>query len=539
MRASHGLLVLESKIPIHLSLIALFLSLVMSCVNKKDEADRPNVLFILVDDLGWKDLSAAGSSFYETPSIDSLYEDGFVFTQGYSSSRVCSPSRASIMTGKFTARHGITDWIGAAEGEAWRNRGRENKLLPAFYNHHLSSDETTIAEAFLENHYKTFFAGKWHLGDEGNYPEDHGFQVNKGGWEKGSPIGGFYAPWENPSLPFHHPGESLTKRLAAETISFIEENQDSSFFAFLSFYAVHAPIQTEKSKWEKYRNKAIQTGAADSGFTMERILPIRRNQDNPVYAGLVETMDEAVGNVLNTLDRLGLKDNTIVVFTSDNGGVASGDAYATSNMPLRGGKGYQWEGGVREPFVIYVPWLESTSNKKIETPVINTDFYPTLLDLCGLDLYPDQHKDGVSLKPLLYGDKINDRPLYWHYPHYGNQGGEPSSVIRKGKWKLIHYYEDDHNELYNLDSDPEEQHDVSSENLDLTDRLWYQLSQWLEENDAKYPIQDPQYDSARYTAKLNEYKTSLLSDLEARRKKMLSPDYEPNPDWWGSFVVED
>ena len=277
---------------------------------------QPNVLFILVDDLGVHDLGVTGSTFYETPFVDALASESVTFSNGYAASRVCSPSRASIMTGKFTARHGITDWIGAKAGTAWRTRNRHDKLLPADYVRQLPHDEITIAEAFKAAGYKTFFAGKWHLGDEGSYPEDHGFDINIGGIHAGSPRGGFFSPWQNPKLPNKQDGENLTLRLANETAAFIESQKDSTFFAFLSFYAVHAPLQTTAKKWKKYRDKAATMGMSNTAYEMERVLPIRKVQDNPVYAGLVETMDTAVGVVLNALKAHGLEDNTIVVFTS-------------------------------------------------------------------------------------------------------------------------------------------------------------------------------------------------------------------------------
>ncbi|WP_425237124.1 sulfatase [Ulvibacterium sp.] len=509
------------------------------CKERPEEVKkRPNVLFILADDLGVHDLSSTGSTYYETPNIDRIASEGMVFEQGYAASRVCSPSRASIMTGKFTARHGITDWIGAKSGAAWRDHNRYDKLLPAGYVHALPKADVVLPEAMKAAGYTTFFAGKWHLGNKGSYPEDHGFDLNKGGWEKGSPIGGYFSPWTNPNLENRVDGENLSMRLANETSEFIKKHKDSTFFAMLSFYAVHGPIQTTEGKWAKYREKAINTGLADRGYIMERNLPIRQVQDNPVYAGLVESMDDAVGKVLNTLEQLGLDDNTIVVFTSDNGGVASGDAFSTANLPLRGGKGYQWEGGIREPFFIKVPWLENTGTST-EYPVSGTDFYPTILDLANIDPLPGQHMDGISLKPLLEGKSLPQRALFWHYPHYGNQGGDPSSIIREGEWKLIHYWEDGRNELYNLTKDPGEQEDVQAENPEMTKGLKNKLSNWLQDMNAITPQKDPEYDPNEDELRNTRITQELWPKLEKERLDFLSDTFEPNADWWGSRTTND
>ena len=522
---------------------SVFLGFLLLSCHQQDHASapgRPNVLFILVDDLGIYDLGFTGSEVYETPNIDRLAREGMNFTQGYAASRVCSPSRASILTGKFTARHGITDWIGARQGTEWREKNRHDKLLPAHYTQELQQEEFTLAEALRASGYRTFFAGKWHLGGEGSYPEDHGFDENVGGWHSGSPIGGFFSPWKNPKLANTVDGENLSLRLARETVRFMKENRDVSFFAFLSFYAVHAPLQTTRSNWSKYREKITRMGVRESGFKMERVLPIRQAQDNPLYAGLVETTDDAVGLVVDALAELGLEENTIVVFTSDNGGVASGDHYSTSNLPLRGGKGYQWEGGIREPFLIKVPWLEHWA-KQTDYPVTGTDFYPTILDLAEIDLIPAQHVDGVSLEPLLENDTVEmpDRPLFWHYPHYGNQGGEPSSIIREGDWKLIHYWEDGRNELYNLKSDPYEQFDLAHDRPRVTGRLARKLASWLEEVDAEFPVDDPEYDVEKARARHDMIVNDLLPRVELQRKDMLSADFDPGHGWWGSEPISD
>jgi arylsulfatase A-like enzyme len=443
------------------------------------------------------------------------------------------------MTGKFTARHGITDWIGENSGTDWRKMNRQDKMLPADYVHNLPSQDTTLAEALKANGYKTFFAGKWHLGQEGFYPEDNGFEINKGGFDKGSPMGGYFSPFKNPKLDDKYDGENLTMRLAEETVSFIEQNKTSPFFAFLSFYAVHGPIQTNQEKWSKYQQKATENGIAEKGFAMERKLPIRQVQDNPIYAGLVETMDEAVGLVLNALKAQGLDKNTIVIFTSDNGGVASGDSFSTSNLPYKGGKGYQWEGGIREPYFIYVPWNQSNT-KSFDYPVTGADFFPTLLDYANINLMPSQHKDGVSLKSLIEnGTELQERSLYWHYPHYGNQGGDPSSIIRKGKWKLIHYYEDDTNELYNLETDPYEHFNLVDSDTLKSSELWDNLKNWLTEVNAKYPEIDKEFDPQKRAEYDKGIVEKLLPKLEDERIKMLSKEFKPNNDWWGSMMTKD
>ncbi|PQV48233.1 arylsulfatase A-like enzyme [Jejuia pallidilutea] len=516
-------------------------ALLGGCKNKDAHAThlntKPNIVFILADDLGAHDLSYAGSNYYETPNIDALAKTGVEFTQGYAACQVCSPSRASLLTGQSTARHGITDWIGATTGKTWTN-AHNTKVMPPEYKHAIPDGHTTIAEALKQNGYKTFFAGKWHLGDEPNTPENNGFDINVGGWEVGSPKGGYYAPWNNPKLDYKYPGENLTMRLAKETASFITKNQKEPFFAYLSFYAVHGPIETTQQKWEKYRYKAISLGVPESGFEMERILPIRTVQDNPVYAGLVESMDDAVGVVLHTLKELGLEENTIIVFTSDNGGVASGDAFSTTNIPLRGGKGYQWEGGIREPYLIKAPMLKNTP-KTIDYPVSGIDFYPTLLDLAGIESKPNQTIDGVSLLPLLKGGSLSTRALFWHYPHYGNQGGEPVSIIRKGAWKLIHYWENGVDELYNLEKDPSEQNNVYQNNLKLARKLRRELDAYLVNTNANVPEINPNFDEAKSIKLRENRKNNMLPRLEKQRMDFLSKNFRPNEDWYNSSLTKD
>ncbi|NLR94618.1 sulfatase [Flammeovirga agarivorans] len=520
------------------SLLSLF-----SCKSEKSKHYKtteklPNILFIIADDLGAHDLSTTGSQYYETPNIDGLAAKGIQFDQGYASCQVCSPSRASIMTGKSPARHGITDWIGALEGEKWRKKKRNNKLLPAYYQHALDTSYVTMPEAFKEHGYTTFFAGKWHIGDEGSLPEDHGFDINIGGFEAGSPKGGYFSPYKNPRLEDGPKGENLSMRLANETVAFMKNNKDNPFFACLSFYAVHGPIQTTEEKWKKYRDKATTKEIDPTGYKMGKFLPIRQYQDNPVYAGLVESMDDAVGRVLSSLDELGLSENTIIVFTGDNGGVSAGDSFSTSNLPLKGGKGYQFEGGLRTPYIIKVPGNKHQGIHS-DVPVTGTDFYPTLLDLAGLPLYPEQHQDGISVAPIFEGKKTEERAIVWHYPHYGNQGGEPSSVIRSGKWKLIHYYEDNREELYNLEEDGGELTDLSADYPSIVKNLSDGLFTYLNDLGANYPEEDKLWTKDKEDKYLNKVGTVKMKSLEKSRINMLGETYQPNADWWGSQLIVD
>ncbi len=494
----------------------------------------PNVVFILVDDLGKHDLSVEGSRFYETPNIDALAARSLRFHQGYACCQVCSPSRASILLGQFPARHGITDWIGAASGMAW---DRDDKLLPAAYLKQLPLGQVTLARVFQQAKYKTFFAGKWHLGGEGSFPEDHGFDINIGGHHRGSPPGGYFSPYQNPKMTDGPAGESLPLRLADETAAFIRSQQrDQPFFAMLSFYTVHGPVQTTRELWQKYRDKAAGRATGER-FQIDRTLPVRQVQDHPIYAGMIETLDQAVGRVLEAIEAQGIADRTIVVFTSDNGGVASGDAYSTSNQPLRGGKGRQWEGGLRVPFYLHVPGL-TAAGAETDVPATGADFYPTLVELAGLTARPEQHLDGVSLVPLLRGEPLAERPLIWHYPHYGNQGGEPSSIYREGPWKLIHYHEDGRNEHYRLDQDLGEQHDLAAAEPDRVALMKRNLDQYLSSVSAKFPQPDPRYTAAGALAKQQQIRDKLLPQLERQHARFLQPDFQPNASWWGSRVED-
>lgn len=522
----------------------------ISCEQQVTDT-RPNVLFIVSDDQGYYDMGITGSRFYETPNLDRLASESMTFTNGYATSPVCSPARASLMTGQFAARHGITDWIGALTGEEWRRQGRHSRLLPPGYVTQLPATNVTLGNAMQEAGYKTFFAGKWHLGSQGSWPEDHGFDINVGGWNSGSPIGGYFDPYQNPTLENRKPGENLCWRLADETVMFLKQHNPKEtgkpVFAMLSFYSVHSPLQTTREKWMKFRDKAEAMGIAEYGFEMDHFLPNRIVQDNPIYAGLLEAMDDAIGHVIDALVDLDLYDNTIVIYISDQGGVSAGDAFATSNLPLRNGKGYTYEGGLRIPFFIRAPGVEPLQPGKTvslsweghftcDVPVTGADIYPTILDLIGESLRPEEHLDGISLKPLLQGKTLQQRNLYWHYPHYGNQGGRPSSAIRQGDWKLIYFYETDEAELYNLRTDIGETRNLANMYPAKTQKLQQELFDYLDSVNALYPSKDPIYDEAVEKAYLKHVRQVRLTNLEEQRLRFLSKDFDPGNNWWGSDI---
>lgn len=493
---------------------------------------RPNFVFILVDDLGRQDLGVEGSAFHETPHIDSLARRSMRFERGYSACQVCSPSRAAIQTGKAPARLRITDYIGAAHSQAWN---RNTKLLPAAYLPALPLEEKTIAEALREHGYRTFFAGKWHLGGDGFLPEDQGYEINHGGHHYGTPPGGFHSPYNNPKLSDDPPGTELPHRLGLETARFIHAKVKSKepFFAMLSFYSVHAPIQCSRHRWEKFRKKAEDMGLtqrAEPRFRFDRTKEVRQVQDHPVYASMVAAMDDAVGLVLKALEESGAADNTIVIFTSDNGGVSSGDGFATSCLPFRGGKGRQWEGGIRQPY--YIAWPGVTSGQTTAAPATGMDFYPTILDIAGLAPLPDQHLDGVSLVPVLKGRPMEDRPLFWHYPHYGNQGGEPSAIMIQGDWKLIHYFEDGRSELYDLAQDIGEQRDLATEHPDRAASMLAAIQDWQKQTGALFPTPNPSYDPEKAAQEIAGIQANAMPRREVEHARYLQPDFNPPGGWW-------
>ncbi len=333
------------------------------------------------------------------------------------------------------------------------------------------------------------------MGHEGYYPEDQGFDVNKGGWERGGPYGGkrYFSPYGNPRLSDGPEGEHLPDRLASETCQFIEENQEQPFFAYLSFYSVHTPLISREDLQIKYEAKAQKQVVNGPKWGQEGDRKWRLVQDHAVYAGMVEAMDMAVGKVLKKLRDLRLDKNTVVIFMSDNGGLSTSEGHPTSNLPLRAGKGWLYEGGIREPMII--KWSGASNEGNIcAVPVTSTDFYPTILEMAGFSGNPKQHRDGVSLVPLLKGKTGLEREaIFWHYPHYGNQGGSPGSAIREGDFKLIEFFEDDHVELYNLKEDIGEMNNLATEMPDKVVDLHKKLHAWQQEVDAQMPTVNPHY----------------------------------------------
>lgn len=458
---------------------------------------QPNIVFFLIDDLGWVDLGRYGSSFYETPNIDRLADEGMRFTDAYAASPVCSPTRASILTGKHPARLNITDWIGGSQ------RGL---LLPAEYEHELSHDEVTIAELLRDAGYATGFFGKWHLGDEPFLPESQGFDLNVGGTSAGQPASYFFpykAPegrssrWDVPHLEDGEEGEYLTDRLTDEAIEFLERQHDQPFLLYLSHYAVHTPIQAKPELTARYEAKAESTpthSGPDFISEQDRAF-VKQVQDNPSYAAMVQSVDESVGRILGKLDDLGLTSNTVVIFMSDNGGLstlANSRNAPTANTPLRAGKGWLYEGGIREPLIIRWPGVVAAGSVCSE-PVISTDFFPSMLEMAGLESRPDLHRDGRSLAPLLeQTGSLNRDAIYWHFPHYHGSGNRPSGAVRAGDYKLVEWFEDGSVELYNLRDDIGETTDLSTSNPETTIELLRQLRSWRESVDALMPRPDPE-----------------------------------------------
>jgi arylsulfatase A-like enzyme len=463
--------------------VILFLLASFTLISKK----KTNFVFFLVDDMGMMDLGTYGSTFHETPNIDNLSKTGMKFNYGYAACPVCSPTRASIMTGRHPVRVNITDWIPGS------SNNKKNKLLHPQDRDNLALKEVTIAEELKSHGYQTFFAGKWHLGNEGHWPTDQGFDINIGGHHRGSPPGGYYAPWNNPVLEPKKKGEYLTEHLTEESTRFLENrNTDKPFLLYLSYYNIHTPIQAYKKHIDHYQKKADKF----SGTTptkQEHSGQTRMRQDNPALASMVSAVDDSVGTLLAKLDELGLSDETVVIFFSDNGGLSTKPKMGPgSNSPLRAGKGWLYEGGVREPTIIRAPGVTQAGNVSNQ-PIVSMDFFPTMLELAGLPPKPELHADGRSIVPELKGKKGKIRHLFWHYPHYHGSTWKPGASIRDGDWKLIKFYDHEKVELYNLKEDPSESNDLAKQNSKIAKDLEYKLVAWQKRMNAKLPMSNPAY----------------------------------------------
>ena len=462
---------------------------------------RPNIVFILMDDLGWQDLGCYGSTLYETPNLDRLAGESMRFSDAYAACPVCSPTRASILTGRYPATVGVTDWIDWV-GHLHPARG---KLVDVPYVDHLPLEETTIAGVLHRAGYHTWHVGKWHLGGPAYYPERHGFDHNVGGCEWGLPMQGYFSPWGIPTLVDGPDGEYLTDRLTDAAIRLIRNRRDDRpFFLNLWYYSVHIPIEAKPDKVLKYAAKAKDMGLDQlKAFEEGERFPCEHKKDqrvvrrliqsDPAYAAMVESVDENVGRLLHAIEALGEASNTIVIFTSDNGGLATAEGSPTCNAPLAEGKGWMYEGGTREPLLVRWPGMVRPGST-CSVPVTSPDFYPTLLEAAGLGASPTSHLDGVSLMPLLtQSGTLAREAIYWHYPHYGNQGGTPGCSIRAGEFKLIEFFEDGRLELYNLREDIGEQCDLTAAQPEHAGRLARMLTAWRERVEAKIPHPNPAY----------------------------------------------
>jgi arylsulfatase A-like enzyme len=491
------------------SIITIGISAVVSSaafiLSAKAEKAKPNIIFILLDDYGYTDLGCYGSKFYETPFIDRLAKQGIRFTDAYAACPVSSPTRAAIMTGRYPTNTGITDWI---PGRQASNTGTpDDKLVALPFKLQLDLEEVTIAEVLKKNGYKTMISGKWHLGGEEKYwPENQGFDINKGGFNAGSPIrnktaNGYFSPYGNPRLEDGPVGEYLTDRQTDEAITFIKNNQDKPFFVYLPYYAVHNPMQGKEDLVKRFSQKADSMGLSKiQPFTRDKAW-IKRSmsdnykerviQSNPVYAAMIWSVDENIGKLLKALSDLKLDDNTIIIFTSDNGGLATSEGSPTCNAPLRAGKGWLYEGGIRVPLIIRLPGNKN-SGREISSPVSSIDYFRTICEMTGTDP-GSSPQDGVSFFPLLKNKKIAERPLFWHYPHYSNQGTMPGSAVRLGNFKLIDNFETGKQELYDLSKDLSETTDISASNPEKTKELFDLLNKWRKTTNAKPMEPNPKW----------------------------------------------
>jgi arylsulfatase A-like enzyme len=471
--------------------------------------------------MGWRDLSCSGSTFYETPNIDALAAEGYRFTDAYASAPVCSPTRASILTGQYPARVGLTNFL------VGHGRGR---LIEPDYAEQFPPGHATLAEAMRQEGYATWHVGKWHLGGAGSLPEERGFEVNRAGCEWGLPKNGFFSPWGIPNFPDGEEREYLTDRLTSEAIDLIRTRGDRPFYLNMWYYSVHIPIQAKEEAVAYFREKAKRLGldklpALEVGehFPVEhkKILRVirRKIQSDPAYAAMISHLDENIGRLLEVLREEGIDRDTHVIFTSDNGGLSTSESSPTSNLPLAEGKGWMYEGGNRVPLIVRPAAGGSARARQgeITVPSSSPDLYPTILELCDLPARPRQHVDGASLVPSMrsagegaespspapesgsggaprdYGDAAARDALFWHFPHYGNQGGTPSGSVRAGRYKLVEFYEDGRTLLFDLVDDPGESRDISAQEPERSAELARRLAEWRNEVGASMPEPNPDF----------------------------------------------
>jgi arylsulfatase A-like enzyme len=507
--------------PLRIGLIA---ALIISGIVNKDlpaaetHGKRPNIVFFLVDDLGQRDVGCYGSQFYETPAIDQLAKEGMLFNNAYSTCHVCSPSRASILTGKYPARTNLTEWLGGRPERDYEKLHHGEKLTA------LPDSEQTLAETLHKHGYATANYGKAHLNKD---PKTYGFDEAITGWVRSyyHPFGGAY----NKTLAAKE-GDYYTDKLTDAAIDFIERNKDKPFFVHLEHFSVHDPIQGRKDLVQKYEKKlatmphqqgpdyileanpdgpaissdklkALKANDSSAPHQSERVWWVKQKQDNVEFAGMVEATDESLGRIRAKLKELGLEENTIIIFTADNGGMAASNQYrginhprealnsrfASSNLPLRGAKGWNYEGGIRVPLIVHWPG-KTQPNSTSHAVVTGTDFYPTLLEMLNLPALPDQHIDGRSFVPALNAEDYDRGPIYWHFPHYSNHGFQsPGGAIRSGRYKLLEYYENGTVQLFDLENDIGERNDLAQSQPAIAQKLKKMLHDWRDEVDAKMP----------------------------------------------------
>jgi len=473
-----------------LILFLIIITVSMSCSESSIDkgGSKPNVLFIVVDDLGWNDVGLMGSPWFQTPNTDQLAREGMVFMQAYAGASNCAPSRASLMTGTATPRHGIYTVSPSARGNK-----KTRRLIPTKNTNFLEDDNPTIGDLFKEAGYVTGMFGKWHLGID---PLSQGFDKNIAGGKNGNPgRDGYFSPYNVPNIEDGPDGEYLPDRLTDEVINFITDNKEHPFFAYLPYYTVHTPLMSKQKLVDKYLN-----------------LPNIQSERQAIYGAMVEAMDINIGRLLKSLTQLGLEKNTIVIFTSDNGGLTS----ISSLAPLRAGKGSYYEGGIRVPLI--VKWPGKVNKESFnEVPVTNLDFYPTFREILGSNIESTE-LDGQSLLPILNEAPSEERSLVWHFPIYlqaynGLTDGardvlfrtRPGSIIRKGKWKLHQYFENNELELYDLENDPGEKNNISNTNPLIVEILMKELNQWRKERNAPIPSElNPDYDPTFEAARISK-----------------------------------